>query len=86
MTQPSNDPAFRIEHIDTNTGETTIVIKKGILGAMSNQLKQTARHRKGARILQKLGYVLSDCGNVQYGKKIEETNLSPELLKNGRNM
>jgi len=59
--------AFRIENIDVETGETVVVIQKGIIGALSNQLKNTAAHRKGAKIIRKLGYVLGECGDMQYG-------------------
>lgn len=75
-----NDPAFEVVEINTTTGETTIVVQKGIVGAMANQLKNTSSRRKGSSILRKLGYVLSDCGDVQYGKGVEETDLDPKLV------
>ena len=75
-----NDPAFEVIEVNTTTGETTLVIQKGIVGAMANQLKNTSNRRKGASILRKMGYVLSDCGDVQYGGEVAETDLDPDLV------
>lgn len=75
-----NDPAFEIVEVNTATGETHLIIQKGIVGAMSNQLKNTSNRRKGSSILRKLGYVLGDCGDVQYGGPVEETDLDPTLI------
>jgi len=77
-----NDPAFEVIEVNTATGETTLVIQKGIVGAMANQLKNTSNRRKGASILRKMGYVLSDCGNIQYGGNVSETDLDPNLVTN----
>jgi hypothetical protein len=75
-----NDPAFEITEINIATGETVIVVQKGIVGALANQLKNTSNKRKGSSILRKLGYILSDCGDVQYGGPVNETDLDPELI------
>lgn len=75
-----NDPAFEVIEVNTATGETTIVIQKGIVGALANQLKDTSNHRKGSSILRKLGYVLADCGDLQYGGDIGETDIDPSLI------
>ena len=75
-----NDPAFEVTEVNTATGETVVIIQKGIVGALSNQLKNTNNRRKGASILRKLGYVLADCGNVQYGADVGETDLDPALV------
>jgi hypothetical protein len=75
-----NDPAFEITEINIATGETVIVVQKGIVGALANQLKNTSNKRKGSSILRKLGYILSDCGDVQYGGPVSETDLDPELI------
>jgi len=75
-----NDPAFEVIEVNTATGETTLVIQKGIVGAMANQLKNTSNRRKGASILRKMGYVLSDCGDVQYGGDVGETDLDPNIV------
>jgi len=75
-----NDPAFEVIEVNTATGETTLVIQKGIVGAMANQLKNTSNRRKGASILRKMGYVLSDCGDVQYGGNVSETDLDPNIV------
>jgi len=75
-----NDPAFEVIEVNTATGETTIVIQKGIVGAMANQLKNTSSRRKGSSILRKLGYVLSDCGDIQYGGDAGETDLDPNIV------
>lgn len=76
-----NDPAFEIVEINLATGETTIIIQKGIMGAMANQLKNTSNRRKGSSILRKLGYVLADCGDLQYGGNIEDTDIDPSLVR-----
>ena len=75
-----NDPAFEVIEVNTATGETTVVIQKGIVGALANQLKNTSNRRKGSSILRKLGYVLSDCGDIQYGGDPGETDLDPDLI------
>ncbi|RLC88980.1 MAG: hypothetical protein DRJ03_00020 [Chloroflexi bacterium] len=75
-----NDPAFEVIEVNTATGETTIIVQKGIVGAMANQLKNTSNRRKGASILRKMGYVLSDCGDVQYGGDVGETDLDPSKV------
>lgn len=80
--EDQNDQAFEVIELNLATGETVVVIQKGILGAVSHQLKNTSNHRKGSSILRKLGYVLSDCGDVQYGGNVSETDLSPDLIKN----
>lgn len=79
--EPRNDPAFEVLEVNTATGETTVVIQRGIVGALANQLKNTSNHRKGSSILRKLGYILADCGDVQYGgKSVDETDLDPSLV------
>ena len=75
-----NDPAFEVVEVNVETGETTLIVQKGIIGAMANQLKNTSNKRKGSSILRKMGYVLSDCGDVQYGAKTKETELDPSLV------
>lgn len=75
-----NDPAFAIESINPTTGEVVIVVQKGIVGALANQLKNTSSRRKASSILRKLGYVLSDCGDILYGGDITETDLDPNLI------
>ena len=75
-----NDPAFEVVEVNTATGETTIVIQKGIMGALANQLKNTSNRRKGSSIIRKLGYVLADAGDVQYGGNVGETDLDPNLV------
>jgi len=75
-----NDPAFEVIEVNTTTGETTLIVQKGIVGAMANQLKNTSNRRKGASILRKMGYVLSDCGDVQYGGEVKETDLDPDKV------
>lgn len=75
-----NDPAFEVIEINTTTGETTIVIQKGIMGALANQLKNTSNRRKGSSILRKLGYVMGDCGDIQYGGDPSETDIDTNLI------
>lgn len=75
-----NDPAFEIISVNTCTGETIVSIQKGIIGATANQLKTTSDKRKGASIVRKLGHVLSDCGDIQYGRNVEDTDIDPSLV------
>lgn len=75
--------AFEIAEINLDTGETVLIIKKGILGAMANQLKSTSSRVKGSSILRKLGYVLAECGDVQYGEDIGQTNLDAQVQIDG---
>lgn len=76
-----SNTAFEIIEVNTGTGEATIVVHKGILGAMANQLKNTSNRRKGASILRKLGYLLEDSGNILYEtKSVEETEIDPEVV------
>ncbi len=63
------DPAFSIAEINEDEGTVTVIIKKGILGPVSNQLKNTEGYRKGASIVRKLGFTLSECGDKLYGTK-----------------
>ena len=72
------DPAFEIINVDVTTGKTTVVLQKGILGSLSNLLKETDRNRKAYSILRRLGYELAKCGDVQYGK--EDVDLDPSII------
>jgi len=80
QTQKKSDPAFEVLYIDLESGKTTITIQKGIMGATANQLKNTSPQRKGSTILRKLGHVLAECGDVQYGKDVSETTLNPCII------
>ncbi len=73
------NPAFKVQEINLETGEVVIVIQKGIIGSMANQLKTTNSRRKGSGIIQKMGHVLSACGNVLYGEDIDSI---PDLDNN----
>lgn len=64
----TRDNAFEIVGIDDEKGTVTVEIKKGILGAMSKQLRNTPTFRKGATIVRKLGWDLTEVGNRLYGK------------------
>jgi len=75
-----SDPPFDVVEINTCSGETTVVLQKGIIGALANQLKNTSNKRKGSGILRKLGYVLADCGDIQYGVESEDTDIDPTLI------
>lgn len=75
-----NDPAFRVEEVNTETGEVVLVVQKGIIGAMANQLKNTTDRRKGASIVRKMGYVLAECGDILYGGNVEGTEIDPEIV------
>jgi len=58
--------------VEENMEEGTVLVKinKGILGAMSNQLKATGdKKRKGASILRKMGYDLGEAGDRLYSKQ-----------------
>lgn len=65
--QTQSDPAFEIVEISKERGTVVVEIQKGILGAMSNQLKNTNNHRKGASIIRELGCELGRVGDVLYG-------------------
>lgn len=75
-----NDPAFRVDEVNLATGEVVLIIQKGIIGAIANQLKNTSNRRKGASIVRKMGYVLAECGDIQYGGQVEETDIDPEIV------
>ncbi|UCG02561.1 MAG: hypothetical protein JSW11_00930 [Candidatus Heimdallarchaeota archaeon] len=76
----NNNPAFDVK-VDLSRGETIIVLKNSILGAISHQLMETTNRRRGHTILRKLGHTLSDCGDLQYGKRtIEDTQIDPKKV------
>lgn len=77
-----NDPAFRVDEVNLETGETVLIVQRGIIGALANQLKNTSNRRKGASIVRKMGYVLAECGDIQYGGSVEETDIDPEIVLN----
>lgn len=60
--------AFTIVEVNEETGETTLIIRKGILGPLANQLKQCPTQRKSFSIIRKLGTILGECGDKQYSK------------------
>lgn len=82
--QKTSDPAFKIAKVNLSTGETTIVIQKGILGGLANQLKGTSEKRKGYTIIRKLGHLLSSCGDLQYDKSTDEPGIDPEIIVSNR--
>ena len=53
--------------IETQPGDTVVIVRKGILGRVSSELKNVSKTKKGATIVRKLGYTLADCGNLHYG-------------------
>ena len=77
-----NDPAFRVDEVNLKTGEVVLIVQKGIIGAMANQLKNTSNQRKGASIVRKMGYVLAECGDILYGENVGETDIDPEIVLN----
>ena len=77
-----NDPAFRVDEVNLETGETVLIVQRGIIGALANQLKNTSNRRKGASIVRKMGYVLAECGDIQYGGDVGETDIDPEIVLN----
>ncbi len=82
-----SDPAFGIDLLSREGDEVVIRVKRGILGALSNQLIKTHKHyrdtegqwkaRKGATIIRKLGFVLAQCGDYLYDDKLPE----PEFMR-----
>lgn len=62
----NQDPAFVVSELDRESGVVVVEIKKGILGPLANQLKNTSNKRKGASILRKLGHVLGESGDYLY--------------------
>lgn len=77
----NHDQAFRVDEVNLTTGETVLIIQKGIIGAMANQLKSTNNKRKGASILRKMGHMLSACGDAQYGAAVDGTGLDPSIIE-----
>jgi len=62
--------AYEILERNLEDGTVTIKINRGILGALGNQLKSTSdKKRKGASILRRLGYDMSDAGDFLYSKQ-----------------
>lgn len=81
MPQTQNDPAFEVIEVNMTTGTIILAVKKGIAGPLANQLKNTGNRRKGSSIIRKLGYVLSSCGDILYGKRVvEETEVDPAIV------
>ena len=81
VSQEQNDPAFEIGEVNLQTGKTTVIIQKGLLGALSNQLCRTGSQQKCSTILRKLGFVLKDCGDAQYGHDVP-VGLDPNKIVN----
>lgn len=75
-----NGSAFDVLEVNTATNTVLVAIHKGIIGPMANQLKTTSDRRKGHRIIRALGHQLAGCGDVLYGKPVEQTNVDPECL------
>jgi len=67
----TKDPAFEIVEVDREDGVCVIAIKKGIIGSMANQLKNTSNRRKGASILRKMGFELANAGDYLYGSEAD---------------
>lgn len=68
--------AYQVREINLTDGTVTIVINKGILGAASNQLKITPESRKGFTIVRKLGFDLSQSGDILFGKNTNNDELN----------
>lgn len=67
--------AYEVIERNVEDGTITLRINKGILGALGNQLKSTSdKKRKGASILRRLGYDLSDAGDFLYSKQNQSVN------------
>jgi hypothetical protein len=66
----NSDPAFTVTQLDRESGVVVVEIKKGIIGPLANQLKNTSNQRKGASIIRKLGFVLSESGDYLYDGSI----------------
>lgn len=77
------DRAFRVLKVDLENGETTIVIKNGLIGPVASQLTIMDSDRKAYRIVRKLGHVLHKCGDGQYGKRDfdeNDTDVDPSVI------
>ncbi len=75
--------AFRFTKVDLDTGETTIVVKKEILGSLGRQLRETDNRRKGFSSLRKMGWMFGQFGDLQYdpdGFDIEDTDIDPFII------
>lgn len=64
--QETRTPAFEVLELNRDDGVVVVAIKKGIIGPLANQLKNTSEKRKGSSIIRKLGFVLSDSGDYLY--------------------
>lgn len=64
--QETRAPAFEIKELDRDEGVVVVAIKKGIIGPLANQLKNTSEKRKGSSIIRKLGFVLGESGDYLY--------------------
>ena len=68
--ETTQNHAYVVVEENMEEGTVTVRINKGILGALGNQLKSTSdKKRKGASILRKLGYDLSEAGDRLYSKQ-----------------
>jgi hypothetical protein len=73
--QKTQNHAYVVVDENEMDGTVTVRINKGILGALGNQLKSTSdKKRKGASILRKLGYDLSEAGDRLYNKETQQVN------------
>ncbi len=64
--QETRAPAFEVMGLDREEGVVIVAIKKGIIGPLANQLKNTSEKRKGSSIIRKLGFVLGESGDYLY--------------------
>jgi len=64
--ETTRSPAFTVTELDRENGVVILEIKKGIIGPLANQLKNTSDQRKASSILRKLGFVLAESGDYLY--------------------
>lgn len=76
----NSDPAFVITDLDRGDGIVVLEIKKGIIGPLANQLKNTSNRRKGASIIRKLGFVLAESGDYLYSDDAQRPDFVNERV------
>lgn len=79
----TNYKAFSITNIDAETGTTTIVLHKGMIGPVCNCLCGVDADQKAAGIIKELGRLLKIAGNYHYNKSALEDieKIFPDVMK-----
>ena len=80
--EPTRGRAFVLKEVNLITGEVTIVIKKEVIGSISNVLlKRVGNNNRKSKVLCKLGYVLKECGNILYGNNEDKITIDSSIIE-----